>query len=246
LDSEWVVRYNLDSLGERGWGVNQVEIVPSILSADFANLERDVRAVAGGGARYVQIDVMDGRFVPNITVGAPVVKALRQATEIGLDVHLMIQEPERFIDDFVKAGADILTVHVEATLHPHRALQRIREAGIKVGIALNPGTPAVAVQDLVDLVDLVLVMTVNPGFGGQKFIPSMLRKIRQLRSMLDERGYQNVAIEVDGGIDPQTAPQVAAAGARMLVAGSSVYSAGVGVAEAIARLEQCALGALAV
>lgn len=217
-----------------------IQIVPSILSADFARLGEAVWAAEQGGADAVQIDVMDGHFVPNITVGAPLVAALRAVTTLPLDVHLMIADPGRYIDDFATAGADIITAHVEACTHLHRVVQQIKAAGVRAGVALNPGTPAVMVQELLEDVDLVLVMTVNPGFGGQAFIPTTLPKIRALRAMLNERGRSQVPVQVDGGINPETAPLVVAAGARSLVAGSAVYNGRDSVAAAIAALREAA------
>ncbi|MCZ7567910.1 MAG: ribulose-phosphate 3-epimerase [Ardenticatenaceae bacterium] len=217
-----------------------IQIVPSILSADFSRLGEAVRAAEQGGADSVQIDVMDGQFVPNITVGAPVIAALRPVTALPLDIHLMITEPGRFIGDFVAAGADIITVHVEACTHVHRVIQQIQAAGVRAGVALNPGTPAVMVHELLEDVDLVLVMTVNPGFGGQAFISTTLPKIRLLRGMLDERDRNEVPIQVDGGVSSETAPQVVAAGARSLVAGSAIYNRRESVAAAIAALREAA------
>ncbi len=219
-----------------------VHIVPSILSADFANLGAAVRAAEAAGADAVQVDVMDGHFVPNITVGLPVVAALRRVTRLPLDVHLMIEAPERYVDAFVEAGADVLTVHVEACRHLHRTVQRIRELGARAGVALNPATPAVMVQEIMHDVDLVLVMTVNPGFGGQAFIESVVPKIEQIRRMLDRAGREDVPIEVDGGISRTTAPRVVAAGASWLVAGSAVYGHPEGVEQAIRELREAAVG----
>lgn len=224
--------------------LKEIQIVPSILSADFGRLAEAVIAAEQGGADSVQIDVMDGQFVPNITIGAPVIAALRPVTKIPLDVHLMISEPGRYISDFVKAGADIITVHIEACTHAHRVIQQIKNAGVHAGIALNPATPAVMVQELLDDVDLVLVMTVNPGFGGQAFIPTTLPKIRTIRAMLDRRGRTNVPIQVDGGISTETAPLVVDAGARSLVAGSSVYNSRSSVADAIKALRLAAANGL--
>lgn len=220
-------------------------IVPSILSADFTALGEAAQAAESGGADAIQIDVMDGHFVPNITVGIPVVAALRQRTRLPLDVHLMIEEPARYVDAFIEAGADILTVHVEADRHVHRTIQHIRQRGVKAGVALNPSTPPEAVEYILPDVDLVLVMTVNPGFGGQAFIETMLPKIRRLRTMLDALGRSDVPIEVDGGINAETAPRVVEAGARWLVAGSAVYASPLGVAGAIQHLRQRAEDALA-
>ncbi len=217
-----------------------VWIVPSILSADFTALGDAVAAAETGGADAVQVDVMDGHFVPNITVGIPVVAALRRRTRLPLDVHLMIANPANYVDAFIDAGADILTVHIEADYHAHRTVQHIRSRGVKAGIALNPSTPPEAVEYLLPNVDLVLVMTVNPGFGGQAFIETMLPKIRRLRTMLDGLGRTEVPIEVDGGINSETAPRVVEAGARWLVAGSAVYASPLGVAGAIQQLRTCA------
>ncbi len=216
-----------------------VKIVPSILSADFTRLGEQVREAEAAGADYIQIDVMDGHFVPNITVGPLVVEAVRRAVQVPLDVHLMIEHPERYIEQFVEAGAHILTVHQEACVHLHRAVQAIRELGARPGVAINPATPVSAIEEILDYVDLVLVMTVNPGFGGQEFIPGTLPKIARLRRMLDERRLP-VEIEVDGGIDAETAPQVVRAGATVLVAGSSIFNARASVAENIAVLRRAA------
>ncbi len=198
-------------------------IAPSILSADFARLGEEVQAITGAGADYVHVDVMDGHFVPNLTIGAGVVKAIKPHTYLPLDVHLMIDNPDAYIEDFAKAGADILTIHYEATPHAHRTLQSIRAQGIKAGLSLVPSTPAEAVEYLLDSVDLILVMSVNPGFGGQSFIPSQLEKIRKLRAMIDASGH-NILLEVDGGINANTARQAVDAGATMLVAGSAVFT----------------------
>jgi ribulose-phosphate 3-epimerase len=202
---------------------DQVLVAPSILSADFARLGDEVRAIEAAGADLVHVDVMDGRFVPNITIGPLVVEALKKVTSLPLDVHLMIVEPEKYIGDFVKAGAATVTVHVETCPHLHRTLQQIRSAGAKPGVTLNPSTPASALAEILTEVDQVLVMSVNPGFGGQSFIPGAVDKVRTLREMLDAKGRQDVVIEVDGGINADTARQVVAAGARMLVAGNHVF-----------------------
>ncbi|WP_317943183.1 ribulose-phosphate 3-epimerase [Carnobacterium maltaromaticum] len=201
-----------------------MKIAPSILSADFANLERDVRLVESGGADYIHVDVMDGHFVPNITLGANIVSAIRPVTKLPLDCHLMIENPENYIEDFAKAGADIITVHVESTPHIHRAIQMIKAAGVKAGVVLNPGTPVEAVKYVLAECDLVLVMTVNPGFGGQSFIEETLEKITELSALKEIKNY-NYEIEVDGGIVPETAAKCKLAGADVFVAGSYVYNA---------------------
>ncbi|PLS38362.1 ribulose-phosphate 3-epimerase [Carnobacterium maltaromaticum] len=201
-----------------------MKIAPSILSADFANLERDVRLVENGGADYIHVDVMDGHFVPNITLGANIVSAIRPVTKLPLDCHLMIENPENYIEDFAKAGADIITVHVESTPHIHRAIQMIKAAGVKAGVVLNPGTPVEAVKYVLAECDLVLVMTVNPGFGGQSFIEETLEKITELSALKEIKNY-HYEIEVDGGIVPETAAKCKLAGADVFVAGSYVYNA---------------------
>jgi ribulose-phosphate 3-epimerase len=199
-----------------------VAIAPSILSADFGRLAEEVRDVEAGGADYIHVDVMDGHFVPNITLGPLIVKAVRASTRLPLDVHLMIDNPERYIDDFVRAGADYITVHAEASRHLHRTIQRIKEHGIKAGVALNPHTPLEIIKHVIPEVDLVLLMTVNPGFGGQSFIPAVLDKIRELR-LLADKYKPELEIEVDGGIQPETARACREAGANVLVAGSGIY-----------------------
>ncbi|WP_373047061.1 ribulose-phosphate 3-epimerase [Vulgatibacter sp.] len=198
-------------------------IAPSILSADFGRLAEEVRAIEAGGCDLVHVDVMDGRFVPNITIGPLVVQAVKKTATRPLDVHLMIVEPEKYVEAFVDAGADIVTVHVEASPHLHRTLQQIRKAGAKAAVSLNPSTPVSSIEYVLEDLDMVLVMSVNPGFGGQSFIPSALRKIRALREMAEARGLHDLWIEVDGGIGPQNIAEVAAAGANVFVAGSAVF-----------------------
>ena len=202
-----------------------VLIAPSILSADFARLGDEVTALGKAGADWVHVDVMDGRFVPNMTIGPLVVKALRRVTKLPLDVHLMIVEPERYVQDFAEAGADIITVHAEACTHLHRVLQQIRALGKKAGVSLNPHTPEEVLRYVLDLTDLVLVMSVNPGFGGQDFIPAVLPKLQNVRNMIRASG-KNIHLEIDGGVKPGTARQVIEAGADVLVAGSAVFGAG--------------------
>lgn len=218
-----------------------IKIAPSILSADFMRLGADVRAVEEAGVDRIQIDVMDGRFVPNITFGTLAVEALRPSTKLTLETHLMVQPPEEFIEKFARAGADTIIVHQESTLHLHGALQQIRALGKKAGVALNPSTPAALIYEVLPLVNLVLVMTVNPGFGGQSFIPETLGKIREVRSALRLRGL-DCEVEVDGGINLETALRVVEAGADVLVAGSSVYDSKEGVAVAIRQLRAAATG----
>lgn len=198
------------------------EIAPSILSADFANLERDIRAVEAGGASVLHVDVMDGHFVPNITIGLPVVKSLRKVTSMTIDTHLMIDEPGRYAAQFVEAGANMVSVHVEADAHLQRTLTSIREAGGKAGIAINPATPLVALEEALIDADFVLIMSVNPGFGGQKFIPSCLDKVRRLKRMIVDRSL-DVRIEIDGGVGKQNIADVVEAGADIIVAGSAVF-----------------------
>jgi ribulose-phosphate 3-epimerase len=203
----------------------RAKIAPSILSADFSRLGEEIRAVEAAGADIIHVDVMDGHFVPNITIGPLVVDACRKVTKLPLDVHLMIENPELYITDFAKAGADYITVHVEAAYHLHRLVQSIREhTGVKAAVSLNPATPLESLDFILGDLDMVLLMSVNPGFGGQAFIPSALDKVRRLRRMIDDRKLP-VEIEVDGGVKPENGPEIAAAGADILVAGSAVFSA---------------------
>ena len=199
-----------------------VRVAPSILSADLGRLADEIRDVEAGGADWIHVDVMDGRFVPNITLGPVVVKAARKATKLPLDVHLMIVEPERYIEDFARAGADVISVHVEASTHLQRTLAEIRRLGKRAGVVLNPHTPEDSIRYVLDDVDLVLIMSVNPGFGGQAFLKSVLPKVEAVRKMIDDRGLA-IDLEIDGGVSPETARSVVDAGARVLVAGSAVF-----------------------
>ena len=217
-----------------------IKIAPSILSADFARLADDVNAAEAAGADWIHVDVMDGVFVPNLTIGPPVVAALRRVTKLPLDVHLMIDRPERLLDAFVDAGASILTVHQEASLHLHRTLDRIRQLDVKPGVSVNPSTSINTLDEVLPYVDLVLIMTVNPGFGGQRFIPTSTRKIAALRRALNERELRHVEIEVDGGIAVETAAEVVTAGATVLVAGAAIYNRSATVAENMERLRGAA------
>jgi ribulose-phosphate 3-epimerase len=202
-----------------------IEIAPSILSADFTKLGEDIRAVEAGGAGVLHVDVMDGKFVPNITIGLPVVKSIAKIARIPIDCHLMIEEPSRYAVQFVEAGAAMVSVHVEADYHLHRTLTAIREAGGKSGIAINPATPLVALEEALPFADFVLIMSVNPGFGGQKFIHTALDKVRRLKMMISDRGLPT-KIEIDGGIDATNIAKVVEAGAEIIVAGSAVYGTG--------------------
>ena len=200
-----------------------VKIAPSILSADFAKLGEEIIAVERAGADYIHVDVMDGHFVPNITIGPLIVEAIRPVTKLPLDVHLMIENPDQYIEAFAKAGADYITVHVEACRHLHRTIQHIKSFGIKAGVVLNPATPVDTIQHILKDIDMVLLMTVNPGFGGQAFIPEVLPKIRKVKEMADSIGKE-IEIEIDGGVNPETAKLCIEAGANVLVAGSAIYN----------------------
>jgi len=218
----------------------RVKLAPSILSADFSRLGEQVVEVAKAGADYIHVDVMDGHFVPNITIGAPVVASLRSRTDLPLDVHLMIEQPEAHISQFAEAGASIITVHVEAATHLHRLVESVKDLGVRVGVSLNPATPLSSLDEVLPLLDLVLVMTVNPGFGGQTFIDSMMDKIVRLRRILDER-QATAELEVDGGITAVIAPKVAKAGADVLVAGAAIFSSKLGATKAMQEMKR-ALG----
>ncbi|MEH7084689.1 ribulose-phosphate 3-epimerase [Neobacillus drentensis] len=200
-----------------------VKIAPSILSADFSKLGEEILAVEKGGADYIHIDVMDGHFVPNITIGPLIVEAIRPITKLPLDVHLMIENPDQYIEAFAKAGADYITVHVEACRHLHRTIQNIKSFGIKAGVVLNPATPVESIQHIIGEIDMVLLMSVNPGFGGQKFIPEVLPKIRKVKEMAEQKSVA-MEIEIDGGVNPETAKLCMEAGANVLVAGSAIYN----------------------
>ena len=218
---------------------SSIKIAPSILAADFARLGEQVSEAEAAGANYIHVDVMDGHFVPNITVGPLVVRAVRGVTRLPLDVHLMIEEPERHIDAFATAGADILVIHPEVSPHLHRVIEQIKGHGLRAGVALNPATPLAAIEEVLAEVDLALIMSVDPGFGGQEFIEDVLPKVRRLRRLLDERELA-VEIEIDGGITPETAPRCVEAGVRVLVAGTAIFNKKGSVADNMARLRESA------
>jgi len=219
---------------------NRIKLAPSILSADFARLGEQVAEVTKAGADYIHIDVMDGHFVPNITIGAPVVASIRSWTHLPLDVHLMIEEPDRYISQFVNSGANIITVHTEACPHLHRTIQLVKEFQVKAGVSLNPATPLSLIEEIIPYVDLLLIMSVNPGFGGQTFIPESLQKISRLRRMLDDK-MSNAELEVDGGITLDNAPGIVKAGARVLAIGNTVFKAKEGISQALQKIRE-ALG----
>jgi ribulose-phosphate 3-epimerase len=221
--------------------VSAVKIAPSILSADFARLGEQIREAEEGGADWIHVDVMDGHFVPNITIGPLIAEAARRSTRLPVDVHLMIEHPERYLEAFAKAGADYLTVHVETCPHLHRTVQQIRELGAKAGVTLNPATPVDALAEILPYVDLVLVMSVNPGFGGQSYISTSTAKIARVRAMIDALGRGGeVELQVDGGVAPDTIAEVVGAGATVVVAGSAVYNRRAGVADNLRALREAA------
>jgi ribulose-phosphate 3-epimerase len=213
-----------------------IQIAPSVLSADFAHLAREIEKVESAGADLVHLDIMDGHFVPNITIGPPVVSSIRRFTGLPLDVHLMIENPEQYIDGFIQAGVNWMSVHVEADVHLERTLHYIKDNGLRAGVALNPATPLASLEEVLGLADYVLIMTVNPGFGGQEFIPSTLKKIRRLRESIVSNAYQ-VRIEVDGGIGPDNLAQVLTAGADIIVTGSAIFSSEKGASEAVREMK---------
>jgi ribulose-phosphate 3-epimerase len=213
-----------------------IEIAPSILSADFAHLAREIEKVESAGADLIHLDVMDGSFVPNITIGPPVVASIRRITSLPLDAHLMIDKPERYLDDFIKAGVNWLSVHVEADVHLDRTLQYLKENGIRAGVAINPGTSLSSLEEALSVADYILIMTVNPGFGGQEFIPSMLKKVRRLRESIVSGNYR-IRIEVDGGIGPNNLHDVLTAGAEIIVAGSAIFSSQRDASEAVQEMK---------
>jgi len=231
-----VLRFALSLAREKTLG-RMIKIAPSILSADFANLAQEIERVERGGADVLHVDVMDGHFVPNITLGPPVVSSLRKVTELPLDTHLMIQEPSRYISEFIRAGANWLSIHAEADPHLNRTIRYIQNQGARAGVAINPATPLSALEEILPDVDFVLIMSVNPGFGGQQFIPASLQKIRRLREVIASNGCR-AEIEVDGGIGPHNLQDVLTAGAEVIVAGSAIFSRGADATEAVRELKK--------
>ena len=229
------------SLFQQADNSRKIKIAPSILSADFARLGEQVREADQAGADYIHVDVMDGHFVPNLTIGPVVVEGIRSTTSLPLNVHLMIEDPEKLLGDFIKAGSDHLFVHVEACTHLHRVVHQIKEHGLKAGVALNPSTPLASIEEVLPYLDMVLVLTVNPGFSGQKMIPEVLDKVERLSMLLKEQGL-DAEIQVDGGVDAVTAPSVVKAGGTILVAGSAVFNKRTSVSEAIRNLREAAEG----
>jgi ribulose-phosphate 3-epimerase len=216
-----------------------IQLAPSILSADFANLAREIERAELGGANLLHLDIMDGHFVPNITIGPPVVSALRKVTSLPLDAHLMVEEPSRYVEDLTQAGANWISVHVEADVHLHRTIRHIQEQGIKAGVAVNPGTALSALEEILPIADYILIMTVNPGFGGQSFIPESLKKIRKLRETIASNNY-HALVEVDGGIGLDNLREVLEAGAEVIVAGSAVFAAPEDAAEVLRQMREIA------
>ncbi|WP_456382429.1 ribulose-phosphate 3-epimerase [Persephonella sp.] len=212
-------------------------IAPSILSADFSKLGEEIKAVEEGGADIIHLDIMDGRYVPNITIGIPVVESLRAVTDLPFDAHLMIVEPERYVPDFIKAGCNMISFHMDACIHSHRLVDYIKSQGVKAGVVLNPATPVNTLEEIIHFVDYVLIMSVNPGFGGQKFIPQTLEKVKKLKILMEETGRTDLLIEIDGGIKESNIAEVSAAGVNIFVAGSSVFRAD-SPADAVRRLKQ--------
>lgn len=220
---------------------NKIKISPSILSADFGRLAEQIKEVTKAGADYIHVDVMDGHFVPNITIGPSVVAAIRSHTSLPFDVHLMIDSPQKYIPEFVKAGADIITVHAEACTHLHRIIEQIKELKIKAGVSINPATSISEIEEILPDIDLALIMSVNPGFGGQRFIDSSIPKIQRLRKMIDQQGL-TVELEVDGGINADIAPRVVDAGAQVLVAGAAIFNNKESISQALNRIKQSIAG----